>query len=70
MMLLLRVLMCCYNGCCAVQGASWKDYLIRQDTFRTFKGDAAFRRRVPEVRHYACSIHCYTTLPVGLYYHL
>ncbi|CAM9185191.1 unnamed protein product [Choristocarpus tenellus] len=30
------------------QGASWADAKIRDDTFRTFRGDQEFRRRVPE----------------------
>jgi hypothetical protein len=32
------------------QGASWKDSLIKQDTFRTFKSDKEFQRRVPEAK--------------------
>ncbi|CAM9816823.1 unnamed protein product [Discosporangium mesarthrocarpum] len=34
------------------QGASWTDAKIRDDTFRTFRGDEEFRRRVPEDKLY------------------
>ncbi|CAM9715242.1 unnamed protein product, partial [Phaeothamnion confervicola] len=30
------------------QGASWSDWKIRDDTFRTLRGDEEFQRRVPE----------------------